>query len=79
MYILQQSDFIEFNNTKQNFVQKLNDAGIEVVPVPNGINEGRIFTPDGTYNLDYSFFAPGSEDFLQALKDQGFFDNLQQA
>lgn len=67
MYILQQSDLSTFNSIKQNHLVELADGYCDVVPIPNG---------DGTYNLDYDFFADAAQNFLNDLISQNFFTNL---
>ena len=76
MYILTQSDLDTFNSLKSNYP----DIGesVDVEPVANGTYNGLQFTPDGTYNLDESFFAPEAQGFLNYLKSQNFFTNLKQ-
>jgi len=78
MYILQQSDLDLFNAIKYTHAIELQSVNVDVIPIPNGVTEGLSFTPDGTFSIDQTYFAPGSESFYSDLVAKGFFNNLQQ-
>lgn len=80
-YILQPNDYNTFLGIKAAHAE-LAANNVDVIPVQNGVFDFSmnppVFTPDGTYSLSDSDFAPMAQNFKTDLANHNFFTNLQQ-